>query len=150
MKQVNTVESSKGGGMRRLARIVMGVLLDMDAKANEVAKAPLTPCSWVSEGSQCCLFIIDFLNKVADSTVNYSKPGHCYTQLKAVVICCDACEMFQFFMCSVLCQLVSAMMSHLVWCKCATSLEPWRYGSRALSLWSVSQKFREFSLILRK
>ena len=53
MKQVNTVESSKGGGMRRLARIVMGVLLDMDAKANEVAKAPLTPCSWVSEGSQC-------------------------------------------------------------------------------------------------
>ena len=97
MKQVNTVESSKGGGMRRLARIVMGVLLDMDAKANEVAKAPLTPCSWVSEGSQCCPFIIDFLNKVADSTVNYSKPGHCYTQLKAVVICCDACEMFQFF-----------------------------------------------------
>ena len=116
MKQVNTVESSKGGGMRRLARIVMGVLLDMDAKANEVAKAPLTPCSWVSEGSQCCLFIIDFLNKVADSTVNYSKPGHCYTQLEAVVICCDACEMFQFFMCSVLCQLVSAMISHLVWC----------------------------------
>ena len=38
-----------------------GRLLDMGAKAKEVAKAPLTPCSWVSEGSQCCLFIVDFL-----------------------------------------------------------------------------------------
>ena len=77
VKQVNTVESSKGGGMRRLARIVMGVLLDMDAKANERGHGTANPLLLGTRGvSVLPLHRRLPLARWWTLVNNYSKSGH--------------------------------------------------------------------------
>ena len=68
MKQVNAVETSKGGGNPAIAH--------SSVQFRTLSCAPPTSFSWVSEGSQCCLPHLDFLYKVVYSSANYSKSGH--------------------------------------------------------------------------